>query len=184
LKCWGAGSRGQLGNGAAADSATPVLVQGLGAGVRAISVGLEHTCAVIDRDGSVQCWGRNDFGQLGNGTTTDATAPKPVQGIGSQVAMLASGGYHNCVVTNAGGARCWGLGLAGQLGNGDASAQASAPVAVQGLDRQVTSIALGLYHSCATTGAGALVCWGENGSGALGVDESTEKSAVPISVSP
>jgi alpha-tubulin suppressor-like RCC1 family protein len=152
-------------------------------GVRSVSVGLEHTCAVMNHDGSVRCWGRNDFGQLGDGTTTDRSTPVAVAGLHDEVALLGSGGYHNCVVTNRGGARCWGLGLSGQLGNGDASQTASPPVDVQGLDstrERVTAISLGLYHSCAITGAGALSCWGFNGNGDIGMDPSTEKSAVPV----
>jgi alpha-tubulin suppressor-like RCC1 family protein len=134
----------------------------------------------MNHDGSVRCWGRNDFGQLGDGTTTDRKTPVAVVGLRGEASLLASGGYHNCIVSGRGAAQCWGLGLSGQLGNGDDSQQASPPVDVQGMDTQVTSIALGLYHSCATTGAGTLSCWGENGNGDLGMDPSTEKSPVPV----
>jgi alpha-tubulin suppressor-like RCC1 family protein len=184
VKCWGSGSRGQLGNGSTTDSPLPVDVAGLGSGVKEISVGLEHTCAVTDRDGFVHCWGRNDFGQLGNGNQTDASRPGPVRGMGGPVALLASGGYHNCVVTNRGGAVCWGLASAGQLGDGH-DAFASGPVDVHGMDARVTGISLGLYHSCATTEAGTLSCWGFNGTaGALGIEGSTEKSTVPVTILP
>jgi alpha-tubulin suppressor-like RCC1 family protein len=182
--CWGNNEHGQLGSGTTEDSAVPVGAVGLGSDVRAISAGLDHTCAILNHEGTVKCWGRNDFGQLGDGTTTDRTVPVDVGGIGAEVTALASGGYHNCVVTVKGGARCWGLDLSGQLGDGAAISSASPPVDVVGLSSPVTAIALGLYHSCALTGSGVLSCWGFNGNGDLAMDTSTESTSVPVTIQP
>ena len=74
VKCWGSGFFGELGNGANPQSSpVPVDVSGLGSGVIAIGAGVYHSCAVTDA-GDAKCWGRNDFGQLGDGTHTRATS--------------------------------------------------------------------------------------------------------------
>jgi hypothetical protein len=83
VRCWGDNNWGQLGNGspAGATSTTPATtVTGITTAIAASS-GAEHTCALL-QDGSVQCWGRNTDGRLGNGTTTNAFTPVTVVGLG------------------------------------------------------------------------------------------------------
>ena len=90
--CWGNNLYGQLGNGTTAGGAVPVVVSGLDSGVTAIAAGWggqfeswsvnggnRHTCAVI-QGGAIQCWGSNDSGQLGNGSTTSSSVPVEVVG--------------------------------------------------------------------------------------------------------
>jgi alpha-tubulin suppressor-like RCC1 family protein len=80
VKCWGANGRGELGDGSTVDSPVPVDVVGSSSGVVAISAGLDETCAVTG-GGAVECWGRNDSGQLGNGSTTKRPVPVEVVGL-------------------------------------------------------------------------------------------------------
>jgi alpha-tubulin suppressor-like RCC1 family protein len=94
--CWGDDTWGQLGDGGKGyytDLPRPVV--GLSSAVATIAAGLGHTCAVTV-SGGVWCWGANDYGQLGNGTTTDSSVPVAVAGLSSGVVAIAAGYYHTC----------------------------------------------------------------------------------------
>ena len=151
-KCWGNNSLGQLGNGQVIDSAMPVDVSGLTSDVAEISAGFFYTCA-LTTGGGIKCWGRNDFGQLGNGTFTSTATPADVTTLTSGVAHIASGSYHVCALTTAGAVECWGSNGAGELGNGTFTTAypggIPTPVAVQGLTSGVAQVAAGAFHTCA-----------------------------------
>ncbi|NCC37734.1 MAG: RCC1 repeat-containing protein, partial [Chloroflexia bacterium] len=161
--CWGSNLDGQLGNGTTQGSSWPVMVSGLDRGVTAVSGNYGHFCA-LTLEGDVWCWGRNDYGQLGDGTTEQRLTPVKVSGLNRDIATLAVGNYHTCVLTNTGGVKCWGQNFAGHLGDGTRENRAE-PVAVVGLDQGVSAITLGLNHTCALTDVGAVLCWGGNISG-------------------
>ncbi|MBC8068611.1 MAG: RCC1 repeat-containing protein, partial [Deltaproteobacteria bacterium] len=132
VRCWGYSNYGQLGNDAALDDvafAIPVAVTGLGAGVTAIASFFDHTCALTGT--STLCWGANDYGQLGDGTTAHSAVPIAVAG-GDGFTAIATGTAHSCAITSAGAARCWGHNDYGQLGDGSTD-DASTPVDVVGL---------------------------------------------------
>ncbi|MGG5150964.1 RCC1 domain-containing protein [Alcaligenes aquatilis] len=115
--CWGLNSSSQLGDGTSTQRTTPVAVQGLSSGVASIKAGLNHTCAVTTT-GAALCWGLNSIGQLGDGTSTQRSAPVAVQGLSSGVASITAGRNHTCAMTSAGATLCWGLNSYGQLGDG------------------------------------------------------------------
>ncbi|MEZ5140682.1 MAG: hypothetical protein R2711_18480 [Acidimicrobiales bacterium] len=179
VKCWGLGSSGQLGNGSTTNSPTPVAVTGLSTGVVDVAVSSDASCALTS-GGAVRCWGRNDSGQLGNGTTTRSSTPVDVTGLGSGVASISMGSLHACAATTAGAVRCWGYNAFGQLGN-DSTTRSTTPVAVSGLSSGATAVAAGAYHSCALVASGGVTCWGRNNAGQLG-DATTTTSKVPIAV--
>ena len=180
VQCWGYNnSHGQLGNGSTTDSPAPVAVKSLSSGVLALAAGSEHTCAVTAA-GGVVCWGENSRGELGDDSTTDRHAPVDVKGLSSGVVALAAASRHTCARTAAGAVVCWGNNGSGQLGDGS-YVESHVPIAVKGLPSTVTAIAAGGGHTCAVTSAGALLCWGDNGSGELGID-SMASSPLPAPV--
>jgi len=178
VRCWGTNFVGQLGNGTiGGGSAIPTTVQNLSA-VAALAAGGFHNCAILS-DRTVQCWGRNQDGQLGNGNnTTDSGTPQPVSGL-SGVAALAGGGYHTCAILTDATVRCWGRNDRGQVGDGTTSSR-STPVAVTGMTNAI-QISGGLYHTCALLADGTVQCWGQNDSGQIG--NTMVFSSVPVTVS-
>ena len=170
VRCWGSNLSGQLGDGGACGTLclAPVQVTGLTSGVTAIAAGYLHTCALTG-EGGVKCWGNNLHGQLGNGQVgSGRSTPVAVFSLASGVASLAAGDWHTCAVTQAGGAKCWGENVHGQLGNGTAYANISQPVNVSGLGSGVVAVAPASVHTCALTVADVVLCWGKNDSGQLG----------------
>src|SRR5437867_3474448 len=139
VRCWGRNADGQLGDGTVADpatgppgSSTPVQVSGI-TGAAAVIAGGYHTCALFT-DGTARCWGLNDDGQLGNGTTTSSTTPVQAVGINDAVAVNA-GILHTCALLSNSTVKCWGAVAPGdgfgQLGNGSTTGS-STPVTVTG----------------------------------------------------
>ena len=121
----------------------------------------EHTCALIS-DGSVHCWGKNDDGQLGDGTQTWRSHAVAVAGLNS-VVKVAAGGAHTCALRTDGTVWCWGKGDDGQIDGATASHLAPTRAPISG----ASDVAVGYGHSCAVV-AGKVLCWGSNMSGQLG----------------
>ncbi len=167
VKCWGKNQDGQLGDGSALDKSKPVDVAGLSTGVTAVVAGANHTCALMTSGGGVRCWGNNQDGQLGDGTTVSRNTPIEVAGLGAGITALAAGSQHTCALIDNGTVRCWGQNQRGQLGDGTTTDRV-APVSVADLTSGVTILVAGGQHSCALLLNGTMKCWGNNGSGQLG----------------
>ena len=100
-----------------------------GAVAKSITAGYLDTCALLS-GGTLRCWGYNQYGQLGNGTTTNSSVPVVVSGITNAVAVAAGNGY-TCVMLSGGSVQCWGYNYDGELGNGTTT-NSSVPVTVTG----------------------------------------------------
>ena len=117
VRCWGLGSSGQLGDGLQTQSTTPVQVNGLASGVRAIGLGGGFSCA-ITFDGAGRCWGYNARGALGVGDQGNRSVPAAVLGLEGGVQHIAGGSEFACALDTAGAATCTGNNSFGQLGDG------------------------------------------------------------------
>jgi len=179
-RCWGFTRDGALGIGDAVPGDSLLVPGVVGADsilFRSLSAGRLHTCGLTPA-GEPRCWGDNQSGQLGDGTTTRAMSPVPVIG-GLVFDSVSSGGSHSCALTPAGAAFCWGNNDSGQLGNGStAGSPVAVPVSGGIAFRQLSA---GLDHTCAISMSNALLCWGANGSGQLGLG-SLVSAAVPTLV--
>lgn len=180
ISCWGLNTSGQLGNGTTTGERTPVSVTGISDATQIIAGGNSQTCA-LRTGGTISCWGNNNTGQLGNGTTTDALTPVSVTGI-SDATQVSAGSNHACARHAGGTISCWGQNGEGQLGNGTTSTTIGSltPVAVTGIT-DATQITAGYQQTCALHPGGAISCWGHNGWGQLG-NGTTTRSSTPVGV--
>ena len=196
--CWGSNAYGQLGNGTKTDSLTPVKVlkeTGVLAGklVTDMFAAQWHNCAISE--GEVYCWGRNNHGQLGNGTTTDSTKPVKVGGALAGKTVTAVGGtYDSSCAIAAGKIYCWGYNKYGTVGANTATltyttptAAVTAPTVANGLSATYVATALTSgsrsVNMCAIADNKAY-CWGENNVGQIG-DNSSPSATIykaPVAV--
>ncbi len=168
---------GSTATGAAAVAAPLAFVQ--------VSTGAFHSCGVTE-DGRAYCWGGNDKGQLGDGTTFfNATRNTPSAVIGGLRFRHVSAGYeHTCGVTTENRVYCWGLNFWGQLGNGTEGSdhfQVATPAEVVG-GRRFRQVRAGYSHTCAITPTDAAFCWGENIYGQIGDGSSGVNRPAPVRV--
>ena len=175
VKCWGNNAQGELGDGTVNDSATPVDVAGIASGALGLAAGDFHACAVT-AVGGVKCWGINESGQLGDGTTANSPTPVDVVGLSAGVQAIAAADSYTCAVTATGGVKCWGGVPAG-------ATSSLTPVDVPGLTSGVRSIAGTGNHVCALMTAGGVKCWGGDGNVGLLGNGTTSGSATPVDVS-
>ena len=177
VRCWGANSEGQLGDGTTTPQSTAVNdVVGV-TGMVDMGVTSSHVC-VRDAAGNAKCWGSNTYGQLGDGTTTDAPTPiaAPLSGvswIGTASFSADIAGGHSCAIVS-GEVKCWGDNAVGQLGNGTTT-DSTTPVTAAGITDAV-QVVMGRWHVCARHASGHVSCWGRNLDGEVGNNSQTVRS--------
>ncbi len=195
VSAWGKNSDyNQLGNGTAVNSPIPVYARNSTntadlSGVSQLVAGGDHGC-VVKLDKTVQCWGANNVGQLGDNTTTNRSLPVTVKdstgtGVLSNVEQIAAGGGFTCAKTADNTMWCWGRNTSGALGNGTV-VNSSLPVQV--LDASgaapladVDEIFAGPANTCAKLYSGDLYCWGDRAYGQLMKISSTPAS-LPVRI--
>jgi alpha-tubulin suppressor-like RCC1 family protein len=184
---WGLNHRGQLGDGTTVLRRAPVPVHGLGpgSGVSAVSASGGFWSLTLKSDGTVLSWGNNDSGQLGDGTTSSRSVPRPVSGfgVGSGVVSVAAGGLHGLALKRNGAVLAWGENSGGQLGDGTHSSRGiPGPVASLGSGSTAVGLSAGFVHSLVLQSGGTVLAWGRNVSGQLGTG-TTSDAASPVVVS-
>lgn len=181
---WGAGTRGQLGNGSSSSASTAVRVvlDRDMTTVVAIAAGGRHS-VLLDSAGHVWTWGANDEGQLGIGSYVDQSLPRMVSpGSMGAVVAIAAGAEHTVALSARGLLWAWGRNLHGALG-GATPPSSNVPVAVtrpEGMNG-VVAVAAGAYHTLALANDGYVWAWGANGRGQLGNGAHAD-SATPVRV--
>lgn len=179
VACWGYDAVGALGAGAGIQGPAPVLVAlPTHRSAVAIAAGENHTCAVLD-NGEVVCWGAENNGELGQGTTFavyDTPLAVLMPNATAAVAISVSR-THSCALLATGSITCWGSNQYGQFGAGvtsSASATPSTPVSLAG-GEPATRLTVGDDVTCAVSHRGLVNCWGRNHLSQLGDGTSTDR---------
>ncbi len=165
LWCWGRNHHGQVGDGTMTDQPVPIEVTPLGSEVHQASTSNDFSCAALD-DGTAWCWGGNEYGQLGNGTTDLSLVPVRLVGLGEDVAAISAGYVHACALKNDDSLWCWGDNTYGEIGNGSFASPQLEPVQVM---TDVLRFSAGGFFTCAIDSSHRLWCWGANADGHLGI---------------
>jgi alpha-tubulin suppressor-like RCC1 family protein len=141
-----------------------------------VASGGGHSCA-IKEDGTVWCWGQNDFGQLGDGTATDSSLPVKVPDFVMPGIAIGAGDVYTCALDKTGAVWCWGHNDHGQLGVGSGDNRTASQVpGITGAKQ----IAVGVAHTCALLGDGTVSCWGQNTKGELGDGGTTDHTPMVV----
>ena len=161
-----------------------------------IASGGDHSCALTN-SGNVKCWGRGEYGILGNGNTTNSLVPVDVHTSStdpsplSDIASIASANLHTCALTNSGEVKCWGFGIYGNLGHGTNS-NSTTPVSVCERAKtggeticpplsSIAAITVWGNTTCALTDSNTVKCWGIGSNGDLG-NGADNNSNIPVDV--
>ncbi len=206
VKCWGRNDLGQLGQGHNFDKGDgpndlgdfmpEIALDSAYGTVTQIAAGGFHTCALFD-SGRVQCWGANDYGQLGAGDTEDrgdaanemgANLPAVNFGTGRTAIQVSAGLFHTCALLDNDRLKCWGRNLEGQLGQGDTAnrgddanemGDALPEIALGqgplGQPLRTSQVSAGGWHTCALLNTNLVKCWGTNSTGQLGLGDTVRR---------
>jgi alpha-tubulin suppressor-like RCC1 family protein len=204
VKCWGNNVDGGLGLGDTANRGDgpgemgddlPAVALGTGRTAKAVTAGAYRTCALLD-NGTVKCWGWNDFGQLGLGDRDwrgdgpgemGDSLPAVALGAGRTAKAITAGTYHTCALLDNDTVKCWGFNHYGQLGLGDRDWRGdgpgemgdSLPAVALGTGRTAKAITVGAYHTCALLDNDTVRCWGNSGYGQLGLGDAANRGVGP-----
>lgn len=180
--CWGRNNYGQLGTGDVTSTKVPVksVLWTNGRSTSSVVSGGLHSCALANNN-SLNCWGRNSQGQLGDGSVIENTTPRPVTNLNA--VDITAGTSHTCGTLVDGSMVCWGSNGDGQLGTtATTDTKSNIPVAVAlPAGTKIKEMSAGGNHTCALTFTEEVLCWGNNDSGQLG-NNSIDSHSTPVKV--
>lgn len=186
--CWGRDNYGQLGQNMVPGPVSEPVEVSLPSDAVILVAGRHHNCVAIDGGNVVRCWGHNDVGEVGDGTTTNRQLPNnlAMQLPGTVVAMDAMLDT-TCALLDDGELWCWGGTYGSQLGTGiafgDPMLEPRRVNVIDELPEPIVEFGLGGSHLCARASSGRLWCWGRDNQEQLGpIDPPVGKKAVEIDV--
>ncbi len=204
VKCWGDNLNGQEGQGDTTrrgddpgemGDALPAVDLGTGRTATTISSGRSHVCAILD-NGSVKCWGWNQWGQLGLGDTNNRgdgpgemgdSLPAVDLGTGRTAVAISTSFINTCALLDNGRVKCWGFGGFAIPATGDTAVRGDQPGEMGdalpyvdlGTGRTATAISTGDNFACALLDNGRVKCWGQNTDGQLGLGDTDTRGDGP-----
>jgi alpha-tubulin suppressor-like RCC1 family protein len=214
-KCWGSNNKGQLGLEDIVDrgdgpmemgNQLPTIQLGTNRFAYQLAVGTEHTCALMDNNTSIGCWGSNEFGQIANqkmgdrggkiGDMGDNLKPFTFSTTPLQIVQISAGSDHTCAIleatmTQAPTLKCWGKNDSGQLGIeksinlGDGAVESPKvfpDVVLSSSEFTIVNVFVGYAHTCALLNNKNIKCWGKNNLGQLGLGDNVNHGDLPASM--
>jgi alpha-tubulin suppressor-like RCC1 family protein len=172
--CWGDNTYGELGDGTTQGRATPAQIQSLSSVVDLDTSLLTNFACAVTVVGSISCWGRDDWGQLGHSLGQDgmcggmACNPSPVPTGTVDALHVSAGAYSACASKTDHSVWCWGANTLGQLGNGTLGPGPNPSPTQVMVNTSVTQLSTKSYGGCLATTSGDSLCWGWNEFGDLG----------------
>lgn len=175
VKAWGLNSRGSLGIGSSAQRVASPTTVNMGGRPVLMQGGYLHTCAVLDT-GITKCWGANDNGQVGDGSTSDRNTPVTIN-VGGTPMLLSLGYWHTCVVLAENGVtKCWGKNDARQIGDGTTTDRTT-PFTVN-VGGAAVALSTTIWGTCVVLSDGRNKCWGKNDVGQFGDGTTTTETGI------
>ena len=163
---WGWNEYGQMEDETTGVTSRPKLIKDIPGKVVGIAAGYQHSLVLLE-SGKVYGWGRNEEGELGDGTTQERRHPQLITGIPGKVIGISAGNYHSLALLESGEVYGWGSNENGQIGGGNLMVR-KYPEAISGIPGKALSIASGDYHSLVEIENGVVYGWGDNSFWQLG----------------
>jgi alpha-tubulin suppressor-like RCC1 family protein len=183
LWTWGFNGNGSLGNAQTTNRSTPVTTFAGGKNWKQVSAvsgtAAPHTAA-IKTDGTLWTWGRNQYGNLGNASTTDRSTPVTTFAGGTNWKQVSVSRANTAAIKTDGTLWTWGFGSTGELGNGVTTGNISTPVTTFAGGTTWKQVNAGSDHIVAIKTDGTLWIWGSGDSGRLGNGATTGNRSTPI----
>ena len=179
LWTWGYNLTGQLGDGTTLDRSSPITTVAGGTNWSQVAAG-QYITGAIKTDGTLWTWGRDNYGQLGDGTVANRASPITTAGGGTNWSKISSTLRSFAAIKTDGTLWIWGQNSSGSLGDGT-TIDRSSPVTVAGGGTTWSQVACGYFIVAAVKTDGTLWSWGDNSYGALGDGTVVNKSS-PISI--